>query len=80
MQSVPAEIIISQLNSSIKVVSFGTSAFINAKKFGFFGEMIVYGLEHILEYSIPFQTQKHLVSLTKLYQKSGCNMVNHNVK
>ena len=80
LQFIPAEIILSQLNTSIKVVSFGTSAFINAKKFGFFGEMIVYGLSHIVQYSVPFQVQKHRSSLTNLYEKSGCNMVDHNVK
>ena len=75
LRSIPAEILLSKLNKNVKVASFGTSAFINARKFGLFGEMIVYGLEQIVLYSIPFQAKKQVIFLTDLYKKSGCTVV-----
>jgi hypothetical protein len=75
LKSIPAEIILSKLDSKVIVASFGTSAFINARKFGFQGEMLVYGLETIVLNSIPFQAKLQLQFLKDLYIKSDCNLV-----
>jgi hypothetical protein len=75
LQSIPAEIILSKLNENIKVASFGTSAFLNARKFGFYGEMIVYKFEQIISAFIPFKAQRQIALQTELYKKSGCNVV-----
>lgn len=82
LQAVPVEIILSKLKEKVKVVSFGTSAFINARKFGFNGEMIVYEFEKLVSSIVPFEAQKHITLLTDLYKKAGCKVVNlrsHNV-
>lgn len=75
LQSTPAEILLSKLNRNVKVASFGSSAFINAKKFGFCGEMIVYGFDQIVLNTVPLQAQRHITLLTDLYKKTGCNVV-----
>ena len=75
LQSTPAEIILSKLNRNVKVASFGSSAFINARKFGFCGEMIVYGFEQIVLNTVLLQTQRHITLLKDLYKKTGCNVV-----
>ncbi|MDA9648905.1 alpha-2,8-polysialyltransferase family protein [Alphaproteobacteria bacterium] len=76
LQSTPAEILLSKLNRNVKVLSFGTSAFINARKFGFYGEMILYKFEKFVLNIVPFQARRHITLLTDLYKKSGCNIVN----
>lgn len=75
LQSTPAEVLLSKLNRNVKVASLGTSAFINARKFGFCGEMIVYGFEQIVLNTVPLQAQRHITLLTDLYKKTGCNVV-----
>ena len=75
LQSTPAEVLLSKLNRNVKVASFGTSAFINARKFGFCGEMIIYGFEQIVLNTVPLQAQRHITLLTDLYKKTGCNVV-----
>jgi len=75
LQMTPAEIILSKLDKNVKVASFGTSAFINARKFGFYGEMIVYKFEQIVLEFVPFQAQRHITLLSDLYKKTGCNVV-----
>ena len=76
LETTPAEIILSKLNKNTKVASFGTSSFINARKFGFFGEMIVYEFEKITSAMIPFKAEQQIALLTELYEKTGCNVVN----
>lgn len=77
LRSSPVEIILSKLNKKVRVASFGTSAFVNGRKFGFGGDMIVYGLKKLVKQSIPFQAQLHINMLIKLYTRSGCVIVDH---